>query len=337
MNARETTILVTGADGFVGTHLCRSLSKKFTVYAFMLPGQVEFFKQKWGNQDSTNLKILAGEFSDLGQLLEPLPAVEYAVHCAGTMLGAKYDNYLLSNFKITQQLLVQLPKGLKKLIFLSSQSALGPSDSAENKLPPSAIAKPISFYGETKLMAEKEVLNSSLPSLVFRPAPILGPEDKTFLEIFQTADTGKFPILGQKKKVFQFIYIQDLVRAIETALFSEQKNKIYHIAYPNAADWNQMKTAIELFLGRSLKILFLNPTITFLYLKYFDLKEALTGKKTNKNVNKLGEMMAPYWVFDTSHFIADTGFSYKHNLNETISLTYRWYQQNSWTRPNLTR
>lgn len=337
MSLRETTILITGADGFVGTHLCRTLSEKYTVYAFMLPSQVSFFKQKWGQQDSTHLKILAGEFSELSKLLSPLPAVDYTVHCAGTMLGAKYDNYLVSNFQITQQLIAQLPKNLKKLIFLSSQSALGPSSSADNKLSPSSVAKPISFYGETKLMAEKEVLSSQLPSLVFRPAPILGPEDKTFLEIFQTSDTGKFPILGQKEKVFQFIYIQDLVRAIETALFSTQKNKIYHIAYPNAADWNQMRSAIESFLGRSLKILFLNPTITFLYLKFFDLKEALTGKKTNKNVNKLGEMMAPYWVFDTSDFSADTGFTYQYDLNETISLTYRWYQQNSWTRPNLTQ
>ena len=337
MSARETTILVTGADGFVGTHLCRALCQKYTVYAFMLPSQMASFKEKWGQQDSSHLKILPGEFSELGKLLLPLPAVDYAVHCAGTMLGAKYENYLVSNFNTTEQLIAQLPKTLKKFIFLSSQSALGPSDSAENKLSPYAKANPISFYGKTKLMAEQAVLNSSLPALVFRPSPVLGPEDKTFLEIFQTADTGKFPILGQKQKVFQFVYIQDLVRAIETGLFSDHKNKIYHISYPNTADWNQMKMAIETVLGRSLKILFLNPTLTFLYLKFFDIKEALTGKKTNKNVNKMGEMMAPYWVFDSSHFTLDTGFSYQHNLYETISLTYHWYQQNSWTRPNLTQ
>jgi nucleoside-diphosphate-sugar epimerase len=337
MSPRETTILVTGADGFVGTHLCRTLCAKYTVYAFMLPKQVAFFKEKWGHQDSTHLKILAGEFTELGQLLSSLPVADYAVHCAGTMLGAKFENYLVSNFDITEQWLAQMPKTVRKLIFLSSQSALGPSDSADNKLLPSATAKPVSFYGQTKLMAEKAVLNSSLPALVFRPAPILGPEDKTFLEIFQTADTGKFPILGQKRKIFQFVCVQDLVRAIETALFSNQKNKIYHIAYPAPADWNQMKAAMENFLGQPLKILFLNPTLTFLYLKFFDIKESLTGKKTNKNVNKMDEMMAPFWVFDTSHFTADTGFTYQYNLNETISLTYRWYQQNSWTRPNLTQ
>lgn len=332
MSGRDTIILVTGADGFVGTHLCRALTKEYTVYAFMLPSQVDFFKQKWGSLETSHLKILAGEFKDLGSLLSAHPAVHYAVHCAGTMLGAKYDNYLNSNFKTTQILLNYLPASLTKLIFLSSQSALGPSDSVENKLTTSATPKPISYYGETKLMAEKAVLNSSFSALVLRPAPILGPEDKTFLEIFQTADKGQFPILGQKQKTFQFIYIEDLIRAIQLALFSKETNRIYHIAFPEAANWDLMKTAMESFLGTSLKVLYLNRFLTRLYLQFFDLIEALTGKKTNKNVNKLGEMMAPHWVFDTSQFSNDTGFTYTHNLNETIFSTYSWYQQNAWTR-----
>ncbi len=333
MNTRETIILVTGADGFVGTHVCRALTKHYTVYAFMLPSQVDVFKTKWGSLDYKHLKILSGTFKELGQLTQSLAPIQYVVHCAGTMLGAKYDSYLESNLVVTQELLAQLPKNLKKIIFLSSQSALGPSDSESNKLRSSATPRPLSFYGETKLLAEKKVLSSGLPSVIFRPAPILGPEDKTFLEIFQTADKGQFPILGQKNKIFQFVHVADLVSAIQTALFSDKINRIYHIAYPETANWNQMQMAIESFLGKPLKILYLNYTLTWLYLKFFDWIEFFTGKKTNKNLNKIDEIMAPYWVFDTTEFTADMNFNYSHNLNETISSTYKWYQQNSWTRP----
>lgn len=334
MNARETTILVTGADGFLGTHLCRALVKHYTVYAFMLPSQVDVFKEKWGSLDFSHLKILSGHFKELNQLMRSLPPFQYVVHCAGTMLGAKYESYLKSNLEITQDLLAQVPKNLKKLIFISSQSALGPSDSTSNKLKSSTTPRPLSYYGETKLRAEREVLNSGVPSLIFRPAPILGPEDKTFLEIFQTADKGKFPILGQKNKTFQFVYITDLVSAIQTALFSDITNKVYHIAYPDTANWDQMKTAMESFLGKPLKVLYLNYTLTRLYLTFFDFIEFLTGKKSNKNLNKIDEIMAPHWVFDTSEFTSDMNFNYSHNLNETISSTYHWYQQNSWTRPH---
>lgn len=334
MQSRETIILVTGADGFVGTHVCRALVEHYTVYAFMLASQVEAFKKKWGSSDYTHLKILPGHFKDLSSLTQSLPSFQYVVHCAGTMLGAKYDSYLKANLETTQDLVAQLPKNLKKIIFLSSQSALGPSDSESNKLKASATPRPLSFYGETKLLAEKMVLNCGLPSLIFRPAPVLGPEDKTFLEIFQTADNGQFPILGQKNKVFQFVHVNDLVSAIQIALFSDTKNKIYHIAYPEHANWNQMKMAIEAFTGKPLKVLYLNPTLTRLYLIFFDWLEFFTGKKTNKNLNKIHEIMAPYWVFDTSEFTIDMNFNYSHNLNETISSTYTWYQQNSWTSPD---
>ncbi|MBL7543438.1 MAG: NAD(P)-dependent oxidoreductase [Bdellovibrionaceae bacterium] len=337
MNDRDTIILVTGADGFVGTHLCRSLIKKYTVYAFILPQQESHFLEKWGKDSTEHLKIIKDKFENLHTYRKLLQEVHYAVHCAGTMLGAQEHNYIESNLITTRLLLQNLPTDLKKIVFLSSQSAIGPSPSPDYKLKVSDHPTPISFYGQTKLLAEKDILNSPRPAIVFRPASILGPEDKTFLEFFQMADKGRFPILGQKQKQFQFVYVDDLVSAIELVLFSEQKNKIYHIAHPEIGNWERMRSAMERHLNRPLRILFINPTLTRWYLKFFDVREAFTGIKTNRNLNKFGEFMAPNWIFDTSDFEKDTGFKYTHNLNETISSTYSWYQRHSWTRPSLTR
>jgi hypothetical protein len=97
-------------------------------------------------------------------------------------------------------------------------------------------------------------------------------------------------------------------------------------------NWEQMIMAFQNHIGKPLKILYLNPTFTYLYLKFFDLWEALTGKKTNKNLNKLGEFMAPNWIFDTTDFTYDFDFKYTRNLDETIHTTYSWYQNNSWLK-----
>lgn len=330
-------ILVTGADGFVGTHLCRHLSKSYRVTANVLPAQKDYFFEKWGNQSTLNLTVIAEEIRNLSSDRIWLNSITHVVHCAGTMLGSKYEYYLDANLKTTKSLIEILHPKLEKFIFLSSQSALGPSSGPDIKPTPSATPQPISYYGETKLMAEKEILNSNLPFVIFRPSPVLGPEDRTFLEIFQTAAQGKFPILGQKDKQFQFVYVNDLVLAIEKALLSAVTRKLYHVAYPDAANWAQMKSAMEMHLHKKLKVLFLNPTLTSLYLRFYDFMEALTGKRTNKNHNKFKEMMAPYWLFDTSDFVKDTGFSYQSNFNDTISSTFSWYEKNSWTHPSGTR
>jgi UDP-glucose 4-epimerase len=332
MTPRDTTILVTGADGFVGTHLCRWFAQHYTVYAFILPSQEKAFRLKLGLLDITHIKIIIGEFKDLSKFRDQLAKVQFVIHCAGTMLGAKFESYYESNVVTTQLLLKQLPPNLKKLLFLSSQSALGPSSSPNYKPKVTDTPKPISFYGQTKLMAEKEILKTSVPVLIFRPAPIMGPEDKSFFEIFKSVNKGFFPILGQKQKQFQYIHVQDLMRAIETALFSNHSGKIYHIAYPVPGNWEQMIMAFQNHIGKPLKILYLNPTFTYLYLKFFDLWEALTGKKTNKNLNKLGEFMAPNWIFDTTDFTYDFDFKYTRNLDETIHTTYSWYQNNSWLK-----
>lgn len=322
--------MVTGADGFVGTHLCRALLQKYTVYAFILPPRLAAFQKKLDLADQTHLKILIGEFKDLSQHQDELHRIQYVVHCAGTMLGARYETYEEANFKTTQLMLDYLPKHLKKLVFLSSQSALGPSDSPQNKLARSALPNPLSYYGQTKLMAEKIVLESKFPSIVLRPAPILGPEDLTFLEIFQNANKGRFPILGQKLKHFQFIHVLDLVAAIEWSLFAADKQKLYHIAHSEVATWETMKLSFEKALNRPLKTLFLNPMLTRWYLRFYDLVETVFGKKTNKSMNKWSEIMAPYWIFDETEFTIESGIAFRHSLDKTIEDTLYWYRQNLW-------
>ncbi len=330
MDPSEITILVTGADGFVGTHLCRSLLLKYQVYAFIRPSRLEVFKKKIADIDKARLKIIVGEFNELFDHRDSIDRVTHVVHCAGTMLGAFYKSYEDGNLNTTKELIKYLPKTVKKFIFLSSQGAVGPSHSLNYKMKPSDPPKPISHYGETKLLAEKEVLSSGLPAIIFRPASILGPEDISFFEIFKMADRGKFPILGQKIKYFQFINVFDVVSAIELVLFSELSSKIYHIAQPSPGTWDTMRTSLETHLKRPIKVLYLNYFFTLLYFGFFDLRERITGKKVNMSINKLPEFMASYWLIDESEFTRDTGFLYTYTLDETIKMTLSWYRQNKW-------
>jgi nucleoside-diphosphate-sugar epimerase len=330
MNAREINILVTGADGFVGTHLCRQLLKKYTVYAFVLPSRLVHFNKKLGSIDKTHLKIIAGEFKNLKAHQEKLKHLHYAIHCAGTMVGSRYSTFEEANLDSIKILLPLLPLDLKRLIFLSSQSAVGPSDTDIYKVRVGDLAKPISFYGETKLLAEKTVQESKVPHVILRPASIFGPEDPIFLEFFKMASRGRFPILGQKLKHFQFVNVFDLISAIELSLFSTEIHPICHIAFPDVVTWDSMRQAFETALNQPLSVSYLGANAARWYLRFLDVKETLTGIKSNNSLNKLPEIMAPYWLLDESEFMLDTGFQYSYPLDTTIEMTLAWYRDNLW-------
>lgn len=225
--------LVTGAAGFVGSHLCEALLgdgdsvvgvDALTDYydPALKQANVARLLQRSG---FTFIEADLAEL-DLGQLLQ---GVDTVFHLAGqpgvrASWGADFDVYVRHNVIATQRLL-EAARGcvLRKLVYASSSSVYGNSEAyptAETLRP-----QPVSPYGVTKLAAEHlcEVYRHSfgVPTVSLRLFTVYGPgqrPDMAFSRLVAAARAGtEFELYGDGQQTRDFTYVDDVVAAMRAA------------------------------------------------------------------------------------------------------------------------
>jgi nucleoside-diphosphate-sugar epimerase len=229
--------LVTGAAGFIGSHLCEHLLSEGDevrgVDAF-----TDYYPRAYKDRNLAALlreerfTLLEDDLLDvaLGELLED---VDVVYHLAGqpgvtTSWGTAFDPYLRHNVLATQRLLEACRTHPPlKLVFASSSSVYGEADSFP--LTESTCPRPISPYGVTKLAAEQlchaygEAFGIPLASL--RLFTVYGPRqrpDMAFARLIDCALTGAaFELRGDGEQVRDCTFVGDVVAAMRGAASTE--------------------------------------------------------------------------------------------------------------------
>lgn len=221
--------LVTGAAGFIGSHLSEALVEAgHDVLA------VDCFTDYYSEaQKRGNLRGLASRAcftlvrADLAEVdLDPLlDGVEVVFHQAGQP-GVRgswahgFGEYLRRNVLVTQRLLeAARHHPLRRFVFASSSSVYGNSDRY-----PTVEAdptRPYSPYGVTKLAAEHLVRayadNWGVPTVALRYFSVYGPRQRPDMAMHRligaATDGGSFPIYGDGRQTRDFTYVGDVVAA----------------------------------------------------------------------------------------------------------------------------
>jgi nucleoside-diphosphate-sugar epimerase len=228
--------LVTGAAGFIGSHLCASLldggGEVVAVDAF-----TDYYGRRRKEQNLARLRGRPGFTlveADLAEAaLAPLLAgVECVFHLAGqpgvrASWGPDFGDYVRHNVIATQRLLeactLHRPR---KLVFASSSSVYGDAESYPT--PESLRPQPVSPYGVTKLAAEHlcEVYRKSfdLPVASLRLFTVYGPRqrpDMAFSRLVRAALAGeRFEVYGDGRQTRDFTFVGDVVQAMRDAAVS---------------------------------------------------------------------------------------------------------------------
>jgi nucleoside-diphosphate-sugar epimerase len=229
--------LVTGAAGFVGSHLCELLLDAGDVVL-----GVDAFTDYYGREvKERNLAGLRGRAgftfleADL-TVVDPrslLDEADVVFHLAGQpgvrpSWGAEFEVYIRHNILATQRLL-EAAKGtrLRKLVYASSSSVYGNAErfpTSEDLRP-----QPVSPYGVTKLAAEHlcELYRSNfgLPTVSLRLFTVYGPRqrpDMAFRRLVGAAVRGEvFELYGDGEQTRDFTFVGDVVSAMRAAALSE--------------------------------------------------------------------------------------------------------------------
>lgn len=245
------TILITGANGFIGSSLIEHFSNKgWKVYALVhsLPSPHRApLKRKGEIYTQYNTDIHYVKYSlERGIADESIFVdVDYIVHCA-YMKNDKNPNSKKINIEGSKRLLEWSRKyDVKRNIFLSSMSAQEGSTTA---------------YGQQKFAIEK--LFSSSQDVIIRPGLVLGTGGllKDMVEFIKKRKV--IPLVSGGKQPIQTIYIDDLVWAIDKILEKNLKG-IFTIAEQEAITYKEFYR--ELCLAFHLRARFISVPYTLFY------------------------------------------------------------------------
>ena len=261
------TSLVTGAAGFIGSHLCeRLLLAGQTVIG--LDGFADYYPRA---VKEANLSALRAhpEFRfievDLtrGHLGPMLAEADFIFHQAGQpgvrpSWGKDFDVYVDGNIRATQRLL-EAAKGssrLQRLIFASSSSVYG--ESRDLPLREESLPRPYSPYGVTKLAAEHLCslyhANHGLPTVALRYFTVYGPRqrpDMGFHQFIRAALLEKpVVVYGDGEQTRDFTYVTDAVEANWLALAPAAVGQVFNIGGGTRCSVNQVLAMLEEIVGR---------------------------------------------------------------------------------------
>ncbi len=173
-------VLVTGGTGFIGAYIIKELIEKgYPVRAIRRSNKVPFFiptdildKVEW----------VSGDVLDVIALNESMQGVDHIVHSAASVSFVKSERAQMYNTNVdgTANIVnLALENGIKKLVHISSISALGRTFAGEqvNEEKKWVTSKLNSHYGISKNKAEMEVwrgIGEGLNAVIINPSTVLG-------------------------------------------------------------------------------------------------------------------------------------------------------------------
>ena len=244
-------ILITGAGGFIGSHLVADqLRRGREVTAVDI--HTERLQSLSGDPC---LHIVTADFTDADQIDALLLGHDVCYHLASAHLetGVTDDYYWQVNMAGTEQFVRRCYQaGIGRFVHCSSVGVYG-----DIKNPPAdedSPCHPDVAYEKSKLAGEQAVLHYAQENgyelTVVRPAWVYGPHCQRTLKLFRSIKKGRFFFVGDGATLRHPIFIDDMVAAFEvTAVHDQAPGQVFIIAGPRAVTLRELVDQIAQTLG----------------------------------------------------------------------------------------
>ncbi|MCK4772703.1 MAG: NAD-dependent epimerase/dehydratase family protein, partial [Candidatus Latescibacteria bacterium] len=322
--------LVTGAAGFIGSHLVDLLIEKgYEVTCFVREDDDLIWIEGKGAE------IVFGDCTDR-QSLQPVidSDLDSLFHLAAVMNAASADTYDNVNYEGTKNIVdICLAKGvqLKRFVYASSLAASGPSGRHE-VLDESARCRPVTDYGKSKLKAEEYLRQhgDKLPFTILRLGLVYGPRNRHgVFSLFKVISRGIKPVL--RNAGTNVIYVKDVARCmLLAATRDEAAGKTYFVGEKYNYSYEDFAAAVaEAVGGRVLTIRVYMPLLfaAGLLLQTFS---RITRTQPLLDLRRMADMRHRYWMYDTSAVRNELGYTENHGLSAGARETVEWYRREGW-------
>ena len=273
-------ICITGANGFIGKSICRSLiNTDIKVRAF-----IRSHKEKIEANNIEYIKI-DRDFNKV-KWEDFLNGYDCVIHCAGSVPSFKknkdFETYKAINIDGTTFLAEKSAKvNVKRFIFLSSINVLGSNTNNKRPFFYDDNPKPITDYGLSKLEAEIKLKtiseNTGLEIVIIRPPIVYGPEASGNLKRLSNLVKSGIPLPFSKiENKRSLIGISNLVEVIKCCIENPNASgKVFLVSDGEDLSTPQLINYIAKSMGRSPKLFPLSNGLLKFLSKIFNRKEEM--------------------------------------------------------------
>jgi dihydroflavonol-4-reductase len=322
------TVLVTGATGFTGGHLARTLAGTQPVRALVRD------PDKARDLAACGIELVTGDLRNRETLAAAVAGVEVVYHIAAIYrsAGVPPDTYRAVNRTAVGHLVeAAASAGVRRIVHCSTVGVHG-----DVEHPPAnedAPLKPGDIYQVTKLegedVARETAARRGVELTVVRPSGIYGPGDRRLLKLFRNV-IRRFPILGSGQIYYHLTYIDDLVEGFrQCGEHPAAAGRTYILAGGEVTTLNEVMTLIAEAAGVR------PPSIHLPVWPFW-----IAGAACEAICAPLGlepplyrrrvDFFTKSRAFDITRARTEIGYAPRVGLREGITRTLAWYRQHAW-------
>ncbi len=331
MSEPAKTVLVTGANGFVGSRLCAHLhTEGMQVFA--------------GVRDGADLTLLegcdvtyrCGDVTNPDALAEMVRDVDYIVHNAGIVKARTPEQFFKVNAEGTRAMCEAAARynpELKRFAYISSQAAAGPTYGDRPRTEDDRPA-PVTAYGRSKLKGEEYALSYAdrFPVAALRAAGVYGPGDKEIFSFFKAVHNRTKPMIGDTSRKLQLVHVDDLCRAVHAALTrADRSGLVCFVAEPRAYSMDELIGHLQQACNRRGVPLVIPSPLFKTVAAISGGVSKLLGMTPMLTSEKADELLAS-WEVSTDRALEEMGFQAQISFPVGAKQTYDWYIGKGWLR-----
>jgi len=322
--------LVTGATGFTGGHLARSLAERGHLVRALVRDRA-----RADDLAAAGIELAVGDLRDGAALAAAMAGVNVVYHIAAVYrhAGIANDTYRAVNATAVGAVVEAAARaGVRRVVHCSTVGVHGdvehPPASEDAPLRPGDIYQITKLEGEE--IAREAGLRLGIEVTIVRPTGIYGPGDRRLLRLFRGVARRRFPILGSGEIYYHLTYIDDLVDGF--CLAGERPaaaNRTYILAGGEATRLNELVALVAEVAGVKPPRLHL-PVWPFWAAGALCEAVCVPLGIEPPIYRRRVDFFTKSRAFDISRARREIGYAPRVGLREGIKRTLDWYRQHEW-------
>ncbi len=320
-------VLITGANGFIGSNLCRYfLSKDYNVYGLVREtSDIHFL-------EGQKVNLIYGDLNEVEKIPWP-KSLDILIHCASVVSDVADEECCESNiYNSTIELVHYLKNnhiGLKKFVFMSSALVLGYQKLNISETNPGNSLFHIP-YVRSKKRTEEKLLSmhngGKFPVVILRPADVFGPNDRvTCAHLLKGIEDGVPVIVGGGKWVFPFCYVDNLCQATFLACHSENSaGRAYTVTNGIDVTWKDFLSFLQKKMNKRQRIyipVFVPYVMAFFMRMIHWFIPSYAPPLTDYRIKRI----TTHTNYDISKTIEELNYVPENDINKQFSRIVDWY------------
>jgi UDP-glucuronate 4-epimerase len=290
--------LVTGAAGFIGSHLVEALGAQ-EHHVVAVDCFTDYYDPALKEENAAGFDVSRLDLAEEELALDGFDGVFHLAGQPGVRASfGEFDLYVRRNVLATQKIFESAARAGVRVVFASSSSVYG--DAERYPTSEDAAPKPISPYGITKLACEHLAYAYKLDSVLLRYFTVYGPRQRPDMAFARVVDAlvrgASFELYGDGSQSRSFTYVADAVAATVAAMQRAPAGALYNVGGGTEATMRDAVATLEDVSGRTLDLA---------------VREAAAGDVRRTSA-------------DTSHIERDLGWRATTELADGLRAQWEW-------------